>query len=217
LSEGLLELARDRQIELTADQARQLEAYCHRLWEWNERLNLTRHVTFGQFVDRDLVDSVRLSGHLRAGETVLDVGSGGGVPGIPLAILRPDVSVSLCESVGKKARALQAMVADLGLSTPVLAERAEAVLARHAFDTVVARAVGSMATLLRWLQPHWDRMGRLLLVKGPKWPEERKEARHYGLLRTLELRRLESYTMPGTRAESTILVLWRKTPEGAPQ
>ncbi|MCA9265896.1 MAG: 16S rRNA (guanine(527)-N(7))-methyltransferase RsmG [Planctomycetales bacterium] len=182
-----------------------LAAYCELLWEWNQRMNLTRHDTYEKFVSRDLVDSLQLAACLEAGEEVLDVGSGGGVPGIVVAILRPDIEVSLCESTGKKAMALDDMVQRLKIPVPVYHDRAETVLEDLRFSTVMARAVGPIDKMLGWFQNHWDSIGRLLLIKGPKWVEERGTARHLGLLRDLDLRRLASYPMHGTSSESVIL------------
>jgi 16S rRNA (guanine527-N7)-methyltransferase len=204
------EALRRYEIELPQEQIARLDQYCCALWEWNEKLNLTRHTDYDKFVSRDVIDSVQAASLLKAGETVLDVGSGGGVPGAILAILRPDVNVTLSESVGKKADALQAIVEHLQLHAPVLAQRAEQVLQTRAFDVVIARAVGPMEKILQWLEGHWDRVGRLLLIKGPKWPEERGAARHRGLLRDLELRKAAEYPMPGTNSQSVILKLWPK-------
>src|SRR5689334_10945166 len=86
-------------IELEADQIESLDRYCRALWEWNEKLNLTRHTDYEKFVARDVVDSMALEQFLDAGERVLDVGTGGGVPGVVLAIVRPDLEVTLSESV----------------------------------------------------------------------------------------------------------------------
>jgi len=187
-----------------------LEEYCRVLWETNQRLNLTRHTDYETFVARDLVDSMQLAALLRPGERVLDVGSGGGVPGIVLAILRNDVHVSLVESVGKKARALAEMIDRLKLPVPVFEARAEHLLDDLRFDTLVARAVGPLWKICNWFAPHWASIGRLLVIKGPAWVEERKEARHRGMLRPLELRKAASYTPPGADAESVILELWPK-------
>src|SRR6187401_3195731 len=82
-------------LTLPAEQVAQLDRYCRLLWEWNDKLNLTRHTDYEKFVSRDLIDSLELAKLLRPGEEVLDVGTGGGVPGIVLAILRPDLKVTL--------------------------------------------------------------------------------------------------------------------------
>jgi 16S rRNA (guanine527-N7)-methyltransferase len=202
---ALAELLTGVGIELSLQQVEQLDHYRRLLWSWNERMNLTRHTTLEKFVNRDVVDSFQLSLLLGRGERVLDVGTGGGVPGILLAILRPDLSVSLCESTQKKARAVEAIVGEIGLTVPVYATRAEEVLQVSTFDTLVARALASLRKVLTWLAPHWEAFDRLLLVKGPAWVEERSEARHHGQLQGLELRKAATYQTPGTGAESVIL------------
>jgi len=120
--------------------------------------------------------------------------------------------ISLSESVGKKAQALKAIVRDLDLPTPVYHDRAETVLEDLRFDALVARAVGPLWKMCKWFEPHWHSFGRLLAVKGPKWPEERKAARERGLLRNVELRKATAYRMPGTESDSVILQLRAKRP-----
>ncbi len=198
------------EIDLPSERVALLDRYCRVLWDWNEKLNLTRHTDYEKFVSRDVIDSVQVAKLLEDGDTVLDVGSGGGVPGVIVAIVRPEVKVTLCDSVRKKAEALRAIVAEAGLAIPVFAQRAEEVLANQAFDVVTARAVGPMEKMLRWFAGHWDHIGRLLLVKGPKWTEERGAARHLGLLHGLELRKEAEYPMPGTDSQSVILKVWPK-------
>jgi 16S rRNA (guanine527-N7)-methyltransferase len=192
-------------LELPPPQIARLDQYCRLLWDWNSKINLTRHTDFEKFVTRDLVDSRAFARFLSPGESVLDVGTGGGVPGVVLAILRDDLQISLSESVGKKARALTDMAARLGLSTAVHNVRAEDLLVDRRFDTLVVRAVARLKKLLEWFNPHWGAMGRMLVLKGPGWIDERGEARHFGLMRGLALRKLESYPLPGTEAESVLL------------
>jgi len=151
------------------------------------------------------------------------------VPGIPLAIMRPDVKVSLAESVGKRAKILDAMVADLELPVAVYAARGEELLEDFRFSTLTCRAVGSLYKLCQWLEPHWPSVGRMLAIKGPKWVEERAEARHLGAMNTLQIRVAASYPLGssgldggGASAEGVnegvILQVWpkgRDLPSGA--
>src|SRR4029453_17337716 len=88
---ALDELLAAEGIRLKPEQVDQLDLYRRLLWSWNERMNLTRHTTLEKFVTRDVIDSQQLAALLRRGERVLDVGTGGGVPGVILAILRPDL------------------------------------------------------------------------------------------------------------------------------
>ena len=191
--------------EISAEQVQLLADYCGMLWEWNERLNLTRHTSWDKFVSRDLVDTLELSQLLEPEETVLDVGTGGGVPGIPLAILRPDLTLALAESVVKKARAVQGIVVELGLEITFFEGRAEAALQDYGFDTLFCRAVGPLWKILFWFEHEWQSIGRILAIKGPSWVDERLEARHKGLLRDLDLRKVASYPMPDSENDSVIL------------
>ena len=199
-------------IELSEGQGEQLQAYARLLWQWNEKLNLTRHTTWQLFVERDLRDCVHLAPLLEAGEEVLDLGSGNGIPGIPLAILRPDVRISLAESVGKRSTVLNEMIHELDLPITVYAARGEELLEDFRFTTIVSRAVGSIEKFCRWIQPHWERVGRLLLIKGPRWVEERGEARHSGALKGLQLRRAAVYPLGNDDGEGVILQIW---PDGS--
>jgi 16S rRNA (guanine527-N7)-methyltransferase len=201
------------EISLDPAQVELLDRYRAALWRWNEQLNLTRHTTLEKFVGRDVVDSWELCKLLPPNRRVLDVGSGGGVPGLVMAICRPDLRMAVCESTQKKARVLQAIVDELQLPVEVFGCRAEEALALRTFDALVARAVAPLAKLLFWLAPHWDAFDELLVVKGRSWVDERSEARHRGLLKNLELRKAVTYAMPagddGVPGESVILRVTR--------
>ncbi len=206
----LIDVLRRHEIELPADQIELLGRYAEIVWEWNEKINLTRHTDFEKFVSRDVVDSLAFAKFIKPGEEILDVGSGGGVPGVLLAILRPDVKVTLSESVGKKSRVLEDVVARLGLKVDVFAGRAEELLKKRHFDALTVRAVAPMKKILEFLKLSWPSFGRLLLLKGPSWVEERGEARHFGLMHEIALRKLYSYPLPGTESESVMLLLCPK-------
>jgi 16S rRNA (guanine527-N7)-methyltransferase len=193
-------------MELDEPIGLRLQAYARMLWLRNEQLNLTRHTNWELFVGRDLRDCLQLATLLMPGEEVLDMGSGNGIPGIPIAILRPDLEVSLAESVAKRAKALGEMVGELNLPVPVYGARGEELLDDFRFTSIVARAVGSIAKFCTLISPHWQSVDRLLLIKGPKWVDERGEARHLGLLKGLDLRKVATYPLgDGEEAEGVIL------------
>ena len=193
-------------MEIEESMALRLQLFAQTLWKWNEQLNLTRHTSWDLFVGRDLRDCLQLAPLLSPGEEVLDLGSGNGVPGIPLAILRPDIEVGLAESVAKRANALGEMVGEMELPVAVYAARGEDLLEDFRFTSVVSRAVGSITKFCRWVEPHWQNVDRLLLIKGPKWVDERGEARHFGMLANLDLRRVSTYPL-GDDAESEGVIL----------
>lgn len=210
LSRSIAEEAGRLELPVPQDTIQRLAAYAASLWSWNERLNLTRHTDVGKFVSRDVSDAAAIGPHLARGEHVLDVGTGGGVPGVLLAILRPDLRVEVCDSVAKKARALGEILRESGLSLPVHEAAGQTVVEAAAargdrFDTLVVRAVAPLAKLLSWFEPLAGAYGRLLVVKGPRWEEERGEARHKGFARQVTVRRIASWPIRGSDNESVLL------------
>lgn len=210
-SQTLEEALEKYQISLSPKKVRLLKEYCELLWTWNERLNLTRHNTFDKFVSRDLVDSIHIANQLQKGEHVLDVGSGGGVPGLVVAILRPDVVVELCDATGKKAEALGAIVDALDLDLNIWYAKAEDLLKTRHFHTLTIRAVGKMRSLLLMFANVWHTFDRILMIKGPNWLAERGEARHYNMFNALALRKVDEYENPGVEHGSVILQICKKT------
>jgi 16S rRNA (guanine527-N7)-methyltransferase len=185
-------------------------AYARRLWQWNERLNLTRHTDVGRFVSRDIADVVAIEPYVAQGDRVLDVGTGGGVPGVLLAILRPDLSVELSESVGKRAAAVESITREIGLTVPVHARAAQSLVSERQFDVLVVRAVAPLVKLLSWFEPLADRFGRLLVIKGPRWEAEKGEARHRGLVKKVRIRRVAAWPLRGSDNESVLLEISQK-------
>lgn len=184
-----------------------LKHYCQHVWEINEALNLTRHTTYEKFVTRDLLDSLELSKLIPEDKEVLDIGSGGGVPGMLLAILRPDLKITLSESVGKKAAALGEIAEGLDQQIEIYHCRAEDLLEDFRFDYTTARAVGPLKKLATWLEEAWPAVGRLLAVKGPNWLAEKSEADEANLLKKVDVRVVAEYAVPGEDWNSVVVQL----------
>jgi 16S rRNA (guanine527-N7)-methyltransferase len=176
------ELAQATGLTLSDEQAGKLSQYLDLLLEANQRMNLTRIESREAAELQHVGDALTLLTYLpREAHRLVDVGSGGGVPGIPLAIARPDVTVTLVEATQKKAAFLKSAAEALGLTNlNVRAERAEDVghsELREAFDVAVARAVGTLDFLAEWCLPLVRRGGKFLAMKGPKVTEELPRAR----------------------------------------
>jgi 16S rRNA (guanine527-N7)-methyltransferase len=166
-------------VSLDAGKLAQLGDYFGRLLAMNELVNLTAITDPAEVWTRHGLDALSLLPalvSLPAGARVLDVGSGGGVPGIVLAIARPDLRFTLAEATEKKAAFLVAVAAALGLTNvTVAADRAEKLAGTElagAFDIVTARAVARIDVLLPWTAPFVRPGGRILLVKGERAEEE---------------------------------------------
>jgi 16S rRNA (guanine527-N7)-methyltransferase len=133
----------------------QLESYVDLLLFWNSRQNLTAIRDRSGIVERHIVESVFCAQHLPHIQTLLDFGSGAGLPGIPIAIARPEIKVTLGESQGKKAAFLREAIRSLKISAIVHSGRVEALPASQTFECVTMRAVDKTLDAL----PHaWARV-----------------------------------------------------------
>ena len=171
------DLATRANVTLSEAQYAQLSRYLDLLFEANARMNLTRIIDHAQAELQHVADALTVLPHLPPdAHRLVDVGSGGGVPGIPLAVARPDATVMLIESTKKKAAFLKSAVDSLGLKNVSVSEwRAEDVAhsnSRETFDVAVARAVATMDWLAEWCLPLVKKGGRMLAMKGPKVAEE---------------------------------------------
>lgn len=169
LREGLARLG------LALDDARiaRLIEYLRLLARWNRAYNLTAVRDPVAMVPRHLLDSLVVLPHVTA-PAIADLGTGAGLPGIPLAIARPGLAVALVESNGKKARFLREAVRRLGLAdVEVVETRAEqGPGTRPTVAEVVSRALAALPLLCRLAEPWLSPGGRLLALKGPGWREE---------------------------------------------
>jgi 16S rRNA (guanine527-N7)-methyltransferase len=200
----LLEGARALGIELSDEQAGKLVAHLDLLDDWNQRMNLTAIRDRGQQLTKHLLDSLSVRPYLR-GSRVADVGSGAGFPGIPLAIVLPDVHFALIESTGKKCRFLEHVRDTLALTNvEVVQARAEAFKPTARFETVLARAVGPVADLVRVAGPLVAGGGRLLAMKG-RFPEDELAKKLSGW-KVAEVHRL---VVPGLDEERHVVELCR--------
>lgn len=187
----------------------------------NRRFNLTAITKPDEAWCKHVLDSLTLLPYVIAAgaKRVIDVGSGAGLPGIPLAITMPQVHFRLLEATGKKAAFLEGLISGLALSNvEVINERAETIGHDHRnhrerYDLVVARAVGRMAVLLELTTPLVRVGGHVLAIKGRKAPQEIVEAKQ-------ALARLRCRVVEATRTRTGTIVSIEKTghtPAGYPR
>ena len=163
LRKGLQALA----IDVPETAVDKLLAYVDLLIKWNATYNLTAIRNGDEMVTQHLLDSLTILPHLQAVKTLADIGSGAGLPGIPLALVRPDLQVTLIESVQKKSAFQQQAKIDLGLSNvSVYSGRIEDFKQIGAFDAVTARAFSDLALLVKGGAPLLREGGRIYAMKG---------------------------------------------------
>lgn len=167
LQEGIKSL----QLAVSPEQIQQLQDYLALLVKWNKAYNLTAVRDPLQMVTRHLLDSLAILPYL-SGQRIIDIGTGAGLPGIPLAIADPERTYCLLDSNGKKMRFLAHAVHTLKLENVTLVEdRAEDFSSSTCFDSVVARAVSSLAEMVDNTRHLLCPQGQWLLMKG-QVPEE---------------------------------------------
>jgi 16S rRNA (guanine527-N7)-methyltransferase len=200
LTAGLSELG----LALAPAQVGALSTLVAELADWNERFNLTAITEPAEVVDKHLLDSLAILPLLK-GLQVADVGSGAGFPGLPLAIADLDRRYTLIESTGKKVKFLRHVVERLDLpNLEVVQGRAEAFKPRRPYDSVIARALGSLAQFVRVAGHLAGRSGKLLAMKG-KVPENELKAIPAGW----KALAVHPIRVPGLDAERCVVELGR--------
>ena len=153
-------------LELDANVQSRLIDFIHLLVKWNRAYNLTAVRQPEQMVPRHLLDSLVIGPYLQ-GPSILDVGTGAGLPGIPLALAYPDHHFTLLDSNGKKIRFVTQAVAELGLANvDVIQSRVEAFQPAGRFDTITARAYASIEELVSQTKHLLADGGQYLIMKG---------------------------------------------------
>ncbi|RKZ97401.1 MAG: 16S rRNA (guanine(527)-N(7))-methyltransferase RsmG [Gammaproteobacteria bacterium] len=178
-------------ITLTDEQYQQLLAYVVLLDKWNKVYNLTSVRDPNEMISRHILDSLAILPYL-AGKTLLDVGTGAGLPGIPIAIIKPDMTVTLLDSNSKKTRFLQQAKAELSLSNVTVIHGRVEQVELPKFSTVTARAFSTIDDIIDLAGRHCDDAGCLLLMKGI-YPEAELKAVKDGF----HLQDVMSLTVPG--------------------
>lgn len=194
-------------LALPGELAPPLLAYLDLLARWNRTYNLTAVRDPREMVSRHLLDSLAMEPFLDGIDSLADLGTGPGLPGIPLAIARPGLRVTLVEANGKKARFLREAVRTLGLANAEVAEsRIESLDRPGTFDAITARALATLPQILEFGGHLLAPGGKLLAMKGAR-PDEEIAA----LPRGWRLETLHRLTVPGLDGERHLVVVGRGT------
>ena len=199
--------ARELDVQLTAQQHELLLGYLALLIKWNKAYNLTAVRDPNEMVSRHLLDSLSVMPFIPADtQRWLDVGSGGGMPGIPLAILHPHKQVTVLDSNGKKTRFLTQVKMELKLDNlQVINSRVEAFQPPQPFDGIISRAFSSMENFTGWTRHLGDGNTQWLAMKGLHPADEL-----VALPADFTVESEQALTVPGCQGQRHLLILRRK-------
>lgn len=185
--------------------AEKMRRYHELLMDWNTRMDLTAVTEAEEMLDRHYMDSLMpltVPGLLPTGGTIIDVGTGAGFPGLPLALACPDAQVTLLDAQQKRLTFLQAVVDELHVDNVTLVharaeDGARQKELRERFDVAVARAVAPASVLAEYLLPYVKVGGKALFWKGPALTEELESGRRAAFLLGGKVKEPIAYRIPG--------------------
>ncbi|WP_395374179.1 16S rRNA (guanine(527)-N(7))-methyltransferase RsmG [Marinicella sp. W31] len=197
LHAGMIQLKIDERFQP------QLWQYLELLSQWNKAYNLTAITDSRDMITHHVLDSLSVYPFIR-GKTILDVGTGGGIPGMILAIVDPQRHYTLIDSIGKKTRFLNQARRQLGLSNvSVVTERVENYSPEQSFDVIISRAFAHAEDFLRWTKHLGDTDSEFLAMKGPR----QEQLENMDMFR---IEQAETLTVPFLEA-SRHLYIYKKT------
>ena len=168
-------------VRFSVEQIEQFYKYMNLLIEWNEKMNLTAITEPKEIILKHFIDSITILKYIDDNSKLVDVGTGAGFPGLPIAIMNPNVEVTLLDSLNKRINYLNIVVRELGLkNVTTIHSRAEDGARkqelREKFDVATSRAVANMAVLSEFCMPYVRKGGYFVALKGPSIDEELKNA-----------------------------------------
>lgn len=206
--------AEDVGLELSTEQYEQFIKYMRLLQEWNEKINLTAIVEDEEIIKKHFIDSIKAfkRDEFKKNVNLIDVGTGAGFPGIPIAIMNKNINVTLLDSLNKRIKFLDIVIKELGLKNiKTIHSRAEDgarnKMLREKFDIATSRAVANMSVLSEYCLPYVKVGGKFIALKGPAVEQEIEDSKV--AIKTLggELEKVCEVTIEDTDLRHNLVVI----------
>ena len=223
--ERLRELCKDIDVQIDDIALERFEKYMNLVIEWNEKINLTAITDRQEFIVKHFYDSILLlsCADIKKGAKVIDVGTGAGFPGIPLKIVRPDIQLTLLDSLNKRIVFISDVVMPgIGLNAEAVHGRAEdfskQAKYREKYDFAVSRAVANLSALSEYCIPFVKKGGEFISMKGPDVHEELSSAQNAVQVLGGEVSEVKNLSLPDNSGRSIVIIKKVKnTPEKYPR
>lgn len=199
-------------INLSEVQIHQFYKYMELILDWNERMNLTNITNPKEIISKHFIDSLATAKFIDKKQSIIDVGTGAGFPGIPLKIIHPQSKITLLDSLNKRINFLNEVIKELELENiDTIHFRAEDagqnVVYREKYDVAISRAVAPLNILLEYLIPFIKIKGKCICMKGPKAEEELQESQNALLQLKAKVLINERFKLLNTEATRNIIVI----------
>ena len=211
-------------VILDEEQIKKFYKYMELLLEWNEKINLTAIVEPRDVILKHFVDSLTICKELQKNKTLADIGTGAGFPGIPVKILRPDLDITLIDSLNKRVNFLTMVIEVLKLEKIIalhgrIEDFGKNKKYREKFDYVTSRAVANLSTLSEYMIPLAKIGGKCICMKGSNIDEELKNAEK--AIKTLggKIEKVDTFLLPDTDMGRNIILIKKEkaTPNRYPR
>lgn len=211
-SEKMKQLANDINIKLDEKQVTGFYKYMNLLLEWNEKINLTAITEVDDIIIKHFIDSITALKYIENGSKIIDVGTGAGFPGIPLAIINPNLKITLMDSLNKRIIFLNEVIKKLEIKNiETIHGRAEEFgkngKYREKYDIAISRAVANMSTLSEYLIPFVKENGKCIYMKGPEIEEELESAKYAINELGGKIQSIEKMKLPKTDIKRNIIIV----------
>ena len=196
-------------INLENEQIKKFYEYMNLLIEWNEKFNLTAIVEPKEIILKHFIDSLTIEKYINEGNKIIDVGTGAGFPGIPLSIYKPEIDITLLDSLNKRIIFLQEVIEKLEMKNiEAVHGRAEefAKNKREMFDIATSRAVAPLNILLEYLLPFVKIGGTCLCMKGSNIDEVENSKRALEILGG-KIEKIETIKLPESDISRNIIIV----------
>ena len=207
---------------ITQQQIEQFEKYASLLQQWNEKMNLTAITDDEGIAVKHFIDSISLLKYYDVKGRVIDIGTGAGFPGVPLKIMRPDIELTLLDSLNKRLVFLDEVCRQIGISAELVHSRAEEGSRkpeyREKFDLAVSRAVANLPALCEYCLPYVKGGGAFISLKGPDAENEIEAAEKAFNILGGKVENSERFLLPDGSSRTLIYISKiRPTPEKYPR
>ncbi len=198
--------------------------YTNMLLEWNEKINLTAITEISDIILKHYIDSLTINKYIKEQNTIIDIGTGAGFPGIPLKIVNPNNKFILVDSLNKRINFLKEVEKELNLQDiEMIHSRVEDLAKikeyREKIDLAVSRAVANLSTLLEYMLPFVKENGLCICMKGPNITQEVEDSKKAIEILGGKIEKIEKINLPGSEIERNIILIRKinKTPNKYPR